>query len=127
MQDKVMPNGKWVFDKQVADCFDDMLNRSIPDYSTMRACVFEIGKRFIHNDSAILDIGCSNGKSFEAFVDYADAHNGVEEMNITVDGYEISEPMANEAKSRFIGRDFVNIHNSDILDDFPDKKFDLVL
>ena len=32
MRDETMPEGPWEFDKGVTEVFEDMLERSIPDY-----------------------------------------------------------------------------------------------
>ena len=44
MKDQVMPEGKWEFNQEVTDCFDEMLERSIPAYNDMRDLVTRIGK-----------------------------------------------------------------------------------
>ena len=55
-----MPEGPWEFDKGVTEVFEDMLERSIPDYKKMRtassALAFASGPV-----DRVLDIGCSNG------------------------------------------------------------------
>ena len=35
-KDNIMQNGKWKFNEEVSNCFEDMLERSIPQYETMR-------------------------------------------------------------------------------------------
>lgn len=129
MQDQIMASGKWEFDKAVCDCFEDMLERSIPDYWTMRELLFEIGKRFIVPDSRILDIGCSNGKSLERFAQYADMLNKVypDSHGIYVRGVDISEAFVEEARKRYSDAKHVIIENRDIATDFPDDEYDLVI
>lgn len=65
--DTIMPHQKWEFNKQVADCFPNMLERSIPDYKSMRSLVYTIGKHFIMPKTWITDIGCSTGLAIEPF------------------------------------------------------------
>lgn len=65
--DNVTPKEKWEFDTNVAKCFADMLERSIPDYRSMRSLVYEIGEKFITPGSYISDIGCSTGLAVEPF------------------------------------------------------------
>lgn len=65
--DNVTPKNKWEFDGEVARCFADMLERSIPDYRSMRSLVFELGERFIAPGTWITDIGCSTGLAVEPF------------------------------------------------------------
>lgn len=66
-QDNVTPKEKWEFDSEVAQCFADMLERSVPDYRSMRNLVYELGERFITPGSFITDIGCSTGLAVEPF------------------------------------------------------------
>ncbi|MDH4443829.1 MAG: hypothetical protein QE267_01725 [Akkermansiaceae bacterium] len=43
--------------------FDDMLQRSIPQYNAMRMATFEVGRRFVQPGTAIIDIGCSRSQA----------------------------------------------------------------
>lgn len=65
--DNVTPKDKWEFDNEVAKCFADMLERSIPDYHSMRSLVYELGEKFITPGTWITDIGCSTGLAVEPF------------------------------------------------------------
>lgn len=65
--DNVKPKPKWEFDDDVARCFDNMLQRSIPDYENMRHLVYSIGRHFVKGGT-IMDIGCSNGNAVLPFV-----------------------------------------------------------
>lgn len=65
--DNVTPKQKWEFDADVANCFANMLERSIPDYRSMRSLVYELGERFIKPGTVITDIGCSTGLAVEPF------------------------------------------------------------
>lgn len=47
MQDNVMPTGKWEFNQEVTNCFDEMLSRSIPAYADMRALTERLGSKFV--------------------------------------------------------------------------------
>ena len=67
MKDNVKPKEKWEFDSEVAKCFADMLERSIPDYVSMRSLVYEIGEKYITPDTWLVDIGCSTGIATEPF------------------------------------------------------------
>ncbi len=39
-RDVVVPRGAWQFDQEVSAVFDDMLQRSIPQYNAMRMVTF---------------------------------------------------------------------------------------
>lgn len=67
--DNVRPGEKWEFNDEVAACFANMLERSIPDYKAMRALTLKIGERFVQPDTLIVDVGCSTGLAVEPFVD----------------------------------------------------------
>jgi len=68
-RDNVHPEGKWEFDSEVTACFANMLERSIPDYRSMRSLVYEAGRKFVKPDTTIIDIGCSTGLAVQPFVD----------------------------------------------------------
>lgn len=123
MQDKVMMNDKWVFNKEVADCFDDMLQRSIPGYDTMRELVTNIGAEYVKESFNIVDLGCGNGESVAPFVHY---------FGTTQDYYLVdnSEPMLDVCRDRYselIKYGMMNIENMDIRHEFPPIKAALVL
>lgn len=69
MKDNVKPGEKWEFNDEVARCFKNMLERSIPDYQSMRALSYELGTRFVQPDTLIVDAGCSTGMAVEPFVE----------------------------------------------------------
>jgi tRNA (cmo5U34)-methyltransferase len=112
MRDNVVPNDKWVFDEEVTAVFDDMLERSIPQYETIRAAVTSIAATFAREGDTILDIGCSNGLGLERIVDVlGDACDYI--------GVEISNPMIAQASDRLSDRG-VSIRKQDLRFDFPD-------
>lgn len=51
----------FAFDDRVADVFSDMLNRSIPGYSSIIRQVGSFAKRYVKANTHIYDLGCSNG------------------------------------------------------------------
>lgn len=69
MRDNVKPGEKREFNEDVAACFANMLERSIPDYKSMRAITYKAGERFIQPDTLIVDVGCSTGLAVEPFVE----------------------------------------------------------
>jgi tRNA (cmo5U34)-methyltransferase len=52
---------KWEFDASVAECFEDMLRRSIPQHDEMRDLVFDLARRFLREGSTVVDLGASRG------------------------------------------------------------------
>lgn len=51
------------FDENVAGVFADMINRSVPGYSTILSMIGEIASRFVKPQSRVYDLGCSLGAS----------------------------------------------------------------
>jgi tRNA (cmo5U34)-methyltransferase len=122
-KDKVNPDKKWEFDEEVTAVFENMLERSIPQYELMRKLVFEIGSRFVTQGSDILDLGCSKGDSMAEFVANFGAHNRFH-------GVEVSKPMLEASKKRFenlINIGMVNILDLDLRREFPNVITSLVL
>jgi len=107
-------NGKWKFDDKVTACFDNMLERSIPQYKLMRELTFRVGRRFATLGTAVVDLGCSRGGALAEFVDAKRP-----EDQTTFIGVEISEPMALAATERFENRDDVVIHQIDLRETYP--------
>jgi tRNA (cmo5U34)-methyltransferase len=57
---------KFVFDQQVANCFDDMAKRSIPFYQEIHRIIGEIALKLpLSPDAPIYDLGCSTGSTIE--------------------------------------------------------------
>lgn len=105
MQDNVMPTGKWEFDQEVTDCFEEMLERSIPAYADMRDLVTRIGKRYVKRKTAIVDLGCSTGEAINPFIQAFGAQNQYKL-------YDVSQPMLEKAKERY--KNWANIGLLDV-------------
>ncbi len=121
--DHVLPQGKWTFDGDVTDVFDDMLRRSIPQYDVMRKAVFDVGRRFVQPSTEIVDLGCARG---EALVPYVE-HFGAQNYYI---GIDVSEPMLTVARERFkakIEGGLVKIFNLDLRQTYPMSNASLTL
>jgi tRNA (cmo5U34)-methyltransferase len=102
----------WVFDEGVAKVFDDMLERSIPDYANMRDLCFRLGKNFVTYQDSIVDLGASRGNAIAPFIDCFGPSNHYYLI-------EKSEPMYNILQSRFchlMGTTDVRIYRDDIRD-----------
>lgn len=115
-KDKVDVEGKkWEFDADVAECFDDMLQRSIPDYDNMRDLVVKVGSAFVKYGFSITDIGCSNGLAIEPFVKrFGDGARYYL--------YDVSEPMLKKAREKFsekIDARIVTVEHYDITQGIP--------
>lgn len=123
--DHTIPKDKWKFDKEVTTVFEDMLKRSIPQYTVMRNTVTKIASTYLNKPRFhvcnILDIGCSRG----------DAINELVRTNPTNKfmGLDISEPMLKEAKNRFKYDENVTILKQDLrlLEEMPLQNNGIIL
>jgi len=130
MRDTVMPENDWEFNEDVAAVFDDMLERSIPDYRKMResvnamavpALALGVDPVGVHS---VLDAGCSNGLALIGLDQYA-KRNGHTIQHLC--GIDISEPMLERA--RLIDDDRYEFMYQDLREHlaFEDESFDVVL
>jgi tRNA (cmo5U34)-methyltransferase len=104
---------RWQFDETVTACFEDMLQRSIPQYDVMRGAVSELTDRFRVHRSHILDLGCSRGDAIaDAVSRYGDEQSYY--------GCDVSEPMLKVATERFANIPHVSIERCDLRERFPD-------
>jgi tRNA (cmo5U34)-methyltransferase len=51
----------FVFDRAVAEVFDDMVRRSVPFYAEQQHMVVELVRRFWQPGTVVVDLGCSTG------------------------------------------------------------------
>lgn len=108
-KDHTLPEGKWEFDQAVTDVFDEMLERSIPDYEGMRRSTTELAVRFATWKSYIVDLGCSRGAALKPIW-------RVLRDKVFYAGVEVSEPMIEAAKEEI---PFATVSNIDLRKDFP--------
>ena len=130
-RDNVIPKNKWEFDENVANCFENMLERSIPQYSLMRKSVADLVYSVIAESDVkkviyqILDIGCSDGIMIETLLDkfkHFDGHG-------YYTGVDIAEPMLRRAKYRLLDNIIsgdVKIEECDLRYDFPSGMYDVI-
>src|SRR5262245_56079293 len=113
--DKTMPDGKWTFDGDVTDAFDDMLARSIPQYDVMRDLVLSLGLTFVKPRTDVVDLGCSRGEALDPFIQTLDVQSRFV-------GVEVSDPMLTVARARFerqIRESMVDIRKVDLRVAYP--------
>jgi tRNA (cmo5U34)-methyltransferase len=122
----VLAEGRWTFDAEVTDAFDDMLARSIPQYDVMRQTVFDVGRNFLFAHSDVIDLGCSRGQALARFVDYSlQTH-----LRNHFIGIDVSEPMLAASRERFkeqIEKGVVDIRYHDLRKGYPDVRTSLTL
>lgn len=113
-----MPTGKWEFNAEVTAVFDNMLERSIPDYWGMRSLTTALAIRYAQEDTCIVDLGCSRGAGLKPIIDALGDKCGYL-------GVEVSEPMREAAKQE-IGH-VTEITDIDLRDDYPMVKASVTL
>jgi tRNA (cmo5U34)-methyltransferase len=118
-----LPGGPWAFDDEVTQVFDDMLERSIPHYATMRGLVFELGRQFLAAGGTVVDLGCSRGGALAPFVaTFGD--------RATYVGVEVSRPMLDACRKRFashIAAGNMSLFDLDLRAGYPDVEATLTL
>jgi tRNA (cmo5U34)-methyltransferase len=116
-KDHTLPVGKWEFNKEVTDVFDEMLERSIPDYEGMRETTTELAVRYAVPETFVVDLGCSRGAALKPIY-------SVLEDSVSYAGIEISEPMRDAAVTEI---PFAEILNTDLRHDYPGLDASVVL
>ncbi len=114
-KDETMPEAGWKFDESVTAVFDDMLERSIPQYGVMRQACYALACRYAQSKTDIVDLGCSRGEAMAALIDKFGVGN-------RFTGIDVSEPMLQASRERFSGMidaKIVNIRNMDLRTDYP--------
>lgn len=128
--DNVEPGDKWEFDSNVAECFENMLHRSIPQYNLMRDSIAGLSKYILEHSNkhtvSILDIGCSDGLMIQSLKETLDK---LSDIDIRYTGCDVSEPMLTKAKHRFLDELIekkITILNCDLRTGYPVGLFDIV-
>lgn len=102
----------FAFDDKVAAVFPDMIQRSVPGYSTIIAMTGVLAGRYAKNNSNCYDLGCSLGASLFAMV--SEINKQADKKNIQVIGIDNSQAMLDRCKT--VNQNFNNIslHCEDI-------------
>lgn len=83
------------FNQQVADVFDDMLDRSVPYYGEIQRQIAELASDFATADGPIYDLGCSTVNSFIAIDRYLPA-----DFSTKFIGIDSSKEMLEKARQK---------------------------
>jgi len=114
---------RWEFDQSVADVFDDMLRRSIPQYEVMRSAVNEVARRFAKPGTDIIDLGCSRGETLAPLVsEFGDRCHYV--------ACDVSQPMLEVCRERYanlIRSGVVDVRECDLRQDFPPGRASVIM
>ena len=85
------------FNQEVANCFDDMLSRSIPYYDEIHKLLADIVSRNIKPGSFIYDLGCSTGNTLFFL------SQKLQDIDVEFIGLDESHPMIIKAKEKCAG------------------------
>lgn len=105
------------FDDRVANVFEDMLNRSIPGYSTVISIIGMLTKSYIKSNSNCYDLGTSLGAAALSM-----RHN-ISVSNCSIIAVDFSQSMINRA-GELITKEESNIPVKLICDDIRNIKFE---
>jgi tRNA (cmo5U34)-methyltransferase len=96
-------NDKFLFNKDVASVFNDMINRSIPLFSTIHNLILDIClAHFKSRSLKVLDLGCSTG----SFLNYL-IHHKLSDNKVSYLGIDQSKDMLDILHSKY--KDLNNI------------------
>jgi len=99
MKDKVFENkakvGDFEFDKEVANVFDDMVDRSVPFYKESQKMIVDLSNYFSRKGSNIYDFGSSTGTTL------LNLSQNLEEKEIKLIGVDNSGDMIKKAVKKF--------------------------
>ena len=109
-----IPTGKWEFDEQVTDAFDDMLKRSIPQYDVMRSSVVNIAKNYAMQGASMIDLGCSKGEILQLLINEIGGY-------CKYIGVDISSAMLSSCRERFshYPSELISIEECDLRTGYP--------
>lgn len=95
-----IPDNRWSFDSAVGECFDDMVQRSVPLYDITLDLLARLALRHIGSgrNGTIVDLGCSNGQAIERILKVANADP--QTGRIRVIGVDCEEHMIERARAR---------------------------
>lgn len=103
------PLVKFTFDRQVADVFPDMIQRSVPGYTTTVAMIGVLAAQYAKDNTKCYDLGCSLGASTLAMRKHI-------ENSVAIIAVDNSPDMVAKCK-KVIDRDHSNIPVEVICDD----------
>ena len=100
----------FTFNQEVAEVFEDMIDRSVPGYKTSLNIIRYLSKKYYQINTNCYDIGCSLGASSASILDGASSP--------TVIAIDNSEAMIDECMRRFksqIDSKFIQFRSEDIM------------
>lgn len=84
------------FNEDVANVFDDMVQRSVPFYKEIHSLIADLVLRYYQDDKKVFDFGCSTGTTIWLLEHHFLKHN----RSIKFTGVDMSAPMIKKAKEK---------------------------
>ncbi len=103
---KVTP---FTFNKEVAEVFDDMVNRSIPFYKELQELIAQLALAYVQPESSIYDLGCSTGETMLQI-------SRKSSTPLSIIGLDSSEQMITKAKKKCQKYPHLLFNKADITD-----------
>ena len=95
--------GNFEFNEKVVSVFPDMIDRSVPGYSTLVSLIGTIAANFAEPDAEIFDLGCSLGAVSFAVLANIPGFSG------TITAVDNSDPMIRELRRIVAGRNLTSV------------------
>ncbi len=96
------------FDKEVADVFDDMLERSVPGYRTTISMIGLLAERYSRADSFCYDLGCSLGAATLSM------RKNIKQPGCSIIAVDNSKPMIEKCRTQDRRRHFSSSSKTDL-------------
>jgi tRNA (cmo5U34)-methyltransferase len=93
------------FTQDVADVFDDMINRSVPFYREIHQLILDLVERYYNGHGKIYDLGCSTATTICLINQYLKQKN-IQPYFVAVDN---SSPMIEKAKEKCLAHQLNNV------------------
>lgn len=95
-----IPTGRWAFDSEVGECFDDMVSRSVPLYDITLDLLARLATRHLKpgRSGTIVDLGCSNGQALSRVLDRCNEQPKQGQLRVV--GVDCEQHMLDRAANR---------------------------
>ena len=92
--------------------FDNHIDSSIRNYSTLHDDIVKMSKYFVENNTSVVDIGCSTGKTLGAMYD----QNHSFAPNVSYQGIDYADGFVESMKKRMVDYPSINLYQADVRD-----------
>ena len=107
-KDPIYAKQPFEFSKEVADVFENMLNRSVPCYGHIQFLIQQLSQQYIQPHSTVFDIGCSTGDTLSKI------RNSCSQEGVSYVGIDTSLEMLQKARETFVGCDDVTFTSKSV-------------